>query len=371
MSQPWTQKLWPHLTAQCRRASLFQLVRQGCPRCQVSRSHWRVGRSSNVPTLRSSSPVLICRRIVSVSQIEDVLMECTRKSTSHLWTDELGEPTHCLFESVLSWDSACLVVPDWSWQFNSGRARQSSGFAFRLVLAGLTPVMCVSWGMCFWDTKGQSDLLGTPKSLFGIQNAFFGIQKVFLTFSQVKGVSWIVKLLLTFWKVKSVKGVGSTVGDPKSSRKSTRNQQHTKQEKQHKETEAATSTEKAKYSSTNKQSSKNNRKHKQQAAQAEASWLNSSTNSIKQQQHRKKAAKGSAKAPKGSAKAPKGSAKAAKAAAKAAQTVQTATKTGSAATGTRGLRRRGAKGLFVLSLASSRGISVVFSMLFLRYRWIL
>ena len=52
----------------------------------------------------------------------------------------------------------------------------------------------------------------------------------------------------------------------------------------------------------------------------------------------------------GSTLAPKASAK--------AQTVQTATKTAKAATETRGPRRRGPKGLFVFSLASSRGISV-------------
>ena len=47
-------------------------------------------------------------------------------------------------------------------------------------------------------------------------------------------------------------------------------------------------------------------------------------------------------------------AKAAQAAAEAAQTVQTTIKTAKAATQTRGPRRRGPKGLFVLSLASSR-----------------
>ena len=49
---------------------------------------------------------------------------------------------------------------------------------------------------------------------------FFGYKKWFLTFSEVKGVSSVGKLLLTFWKVKSGKGEFFNGRRPKRSRSS-------------------------------------------------------------------------------------------------------------------------------------------------------
>ena len=75
---------------------------------------------------------------------------------------------------------------------------------------------------CFWvDTKVFYE---DTKNAF-----FFGIQKKFLTFSEVKRISFIVKLFLTFWKVKSGKG-GVQKGDPeKAVAKAARSQQQQKQ----------------------------------------------------------------------------------------------------------------------------------------------
>ena len=105
--------------------------------------------------------------------------------------------------------------------------------------------MRFSWGAIVFlgGTKDQSDFLG--------YKMFFGTQK---------------KVLDIFEKRQ---GWGSTVGDPKSSRKSSREQQHTKQEKQHKEAEAATSTEKAKI-----QQHKQTEQQKQQKAQTTESTNN-------------------------------------------------------------------------------------------------
>ena len=109
--------------------------------------------------------------------------------------------------------------------------------------------------------------------------------------------------------------------------------------------------------------------HKQQEPHKQKQ-VAQTTNSTKQQRHRKKAPEGSAKAAKcitnnTKSCAPRGTqaVKAAQAAAKAAQTVQTATKTTKAATETRGPRRRAPKGLFVFSLSFSWNFGV--SMLFL------
>ena len=68
----------------------------------------------------------------------------------------------------------------------------------------------------FWDTI----------FFFGIQNAFFGIQKFVLDFFGGLRVSSIVKLLLTFGKVKNGKGGVSTVGDPKAAAKAAHQEEH-------------------------------------------------------------------------------------------------------------------------------------------------
>ena len=64
-----------------------------------------------------------------------------------------------------------------------------------------------------------------------------------LVFSEVKGVLSIVKLFLTFWKVKSDQGGGSTVGGLKAaeqrSRKKSSKQAETEQHKQQQTTQAA------------------------------------------------------------------------------------------------------------------------------------
>ena len=57
-----------------------------------------------------------------------------------------------------------------------------------------------------WDTKRPKGFLWDTKVFFvGYKRLFFGIQNLFLTFSEVKGVSSIVKLFLTFWKVKAAR----------------------------------------------------------------------------------------------------------------------------------------------------------------------
>ena len=108
-------------------------------------------------------------------------------------------------------------------------------------------------------------------------------------------------------------GWGSTVGDPKSSRKSSRKQQHTKQEKQHKEAEAAQTTE----------------AQRTGAAQAEASCTNNKEHQSAATQE--KSTKRISKSSKRSSKSSNRDTRAQKA---------------------------GTEGLFVLSLASSRVISV-------------
>ena len=89
----------------------------------------------------------------------------------------------------------------------------------------------------FWgDTKDQSDFFRHRSLFWGYKMLFFGIQKMILTFSEVKwGLTncFIVPDILEGQKRQG--WVFSTVGDPKSSSKSSRKQQHTKQEKQHKE----------------------------------------------------------------------------------------------------------------------------------------
>ena len=116
-----------------------------------------------------------------------------------------------------------------------------------------------------------------------------------LTFCEVKRVSSIVKLFLTFWKVTSGKGGFVFNGRrPKSSRKSSSSsksgsKQDKQQEKQHKEAEAAHKTEKAlqqKQQEQQKQQKAAKTKEKTQtteAAQAETSCTNRSTNSTNKQ----------------------------------------------------------------------------------------
>ena len=82
------------------------------------------------------------------------------------------------------------------------------GFAF----LGCTKVF-------FWDTKDESDFFGYKSLFFLDTKCFFRDAKNCSTFSEVKGVSPIVSLFLTFWKVKSGKGVFFNGWRPNSSRK--------------------------------------------------------------------------------------------------------------------------------------------------------
>ena len=181
---------------------------------------------------------------------------------------------------------------------------------------------------------------------------FFGVQKFVLDiFGGQRGLIDCKIVLEILKKKKKRPGWGSTVGEPKSSRKSSRKQkahitgkatQTTGAGKQHKQ-------QRAPNSSNTRKSTERISKSSKRSSKSSTNMKNSSTNSSKVAQTT--------------------TAKAAQATAKVAQTVQTATKTARAATETRGPRRRAPKGLFVLSLASSRGISVVFlSFFFLRYR---
>ena len=94
------------------------------------------------------------------------------------------------------WEHGCTVGIDWN-----------------------PPVLWIVEGMCFF--------LGHQSHFLGYKNALFGMQKMFLTFSEVKGVSSIVKLLLAFSKVKS----GKSAFRPKSGSKSrTNNKPHKQQQ---------------------------------------------------------------------------------------------------------------------------------------------
>ena len=141
-----------------------------------------------------------------------------------------------------------------------------------------------SWDVLFWGSKSLFSGIQRPKcffffwtpKFFWIQNAFFLDTKfLFLTFSEVKGVSSIAKLLLTFWKVRSGKGVFFNRRRPKSSRKSssgskscsksrTNNKKNsTKKQKQHK-TEKNKTAETTVQAAETKKTAKNRKKHKQQ-----------------------------------------------------------------------------------------------------------
>ena len=102
------------------------------------------------------SPVLIFRREVSMYHESKLLWWNAQKtSASNPRTDDLGEPMYWLSESAPPWDLARTAVPSWSGSSDlavsakptsclavwiSNGVAQSSGFALRLGLAGLTPV---------------------------------------------------------------------------------------------------------------------------------------------------------------------------------------------------------------------------------------
>ena len=94
---------------------------------------------------------------------------------------------------------------------------------------------------------------------------------MFLTFSEVKGVSSIVLLFLTFWKVKRGKGGVSTVGDPKSSRKSSKQQ----------EKQQTTGTAQAEASCTKQQ-----RAPKAATQEKSTKRISKSSTNMKKQQHK-------------------------------------------------------------------------------------
>ena len=114
-----------------------------------------------------------------------------------------------------------------------------------------------------WDMKDQSDFfLETP--IFFHKIFFWDTEKLFLTFSEVIGVSSIVKLFLTNWKVKS--------GKERSATQKRQQKQDEQQETQHKEVEAAHKTE----SKTAETTAQAETKKQQQQAHTAASCTNSS-----------------------------------------------------------------------------------------------
>ena len=152
---------------------------------------------------------------------------------------------------------------DLLWQRPGRLWPQPSTWPIWAILVGTDrfwPTLPTRLGLADFGAPGRWDALslGYKNLLWGHKMLLFGTQKMLLTLSEVKGVSTYCLIVLDILEGPKRQGWSSTVGDPKSSRKSSRKERHTKQEKQHKEAEAA------KYSSTNKESSKNNRKHKQQ-----------------------------------------------------------------------------------------------------------
>ena len=100
---------------------------------------------------------------------------------------------------------------------------------------------------------------------------FSGYKKLFLTFSEVKGVSPIVYLFLTFWWVKSGKGGVQRSATPKAASKSRTNNRKSKT------VQAETK------NSNNNRKSTNNKPHKQQqVAQTAAQIAPNSSNTAAQ-----------------------------------------------------------------------------------------
>ena len=220
-------------------------------------------------------------------------------------------------------------------------------------------------GFAFFS--GTKFLLGykRPKWFFVLQNAFSGYENL-LTISQVKGVSLIVELLLTFGRSKAAR-VGFNGRRPQSAAEnsSTQNRKSsTKKQKQQHQQKSKIQQHKQKSIENNRKASLTNNKEHQTAVTQEKStkrisksrtnMKNSSTNSSKSSTNSK-------------ISAPRGT----QAAAKAVQPVQIATKTAKATTQTRGPRRLGFKGLFLIGVYSWNFGFSRFFFFFLRYRWIL
>ena len=215
--------------------------------------------------------------------------------------------------------------------------------------------------------------------LWNTKDFFFWIQNFLLTFSEVKGVSSIVKFFLTFWKVTSgwVFQRSATKSRSKSNRRQQQKQQNKqqKQKKQHKQQKPHKQPNSSKTGKKQKNQQQQQHKHEKTAAtaaQTEATAQKQHKQQEKQYKHfgRSKAGKdwffncrrlestpaaAAAKQQK-QQKQHKKHKQQRKQQTKAA--AETATKRPEGG-GPEGPERRGPDGLFVLSLASFRGISVV------------
>ena len=117
----------------------------------------------------------------------------------------------------------------------------------------------------FWDTKDRSAFWETPKSFGWIKMLFSGYKKCF---SEVKGVSSIVKLFLTFWKVKSGKGGVQRTATQKAAAKAVHSQQLKRQKAAAQTTVQATETKETaknkRISTKNKSRTSSSKLYKQQ-----------------------------------------------------------------------------------------------------------
>ena len=117
---------------------------------------------------------------------------------------------------------------------------------------------------------------------------FLGYKNLFLTFSEVNGVSSIVELFLTFWKVKSGQW-GSIVGEPKKAAgkeaESRKAHMRGKQHKQQRAPTAGTQEKTSKGSAKAAKSSKQQEQHKHEKQQQSSTNNNSEscTKQFKQQ----------------------------------------------------------------------------------------
>ena len=159
---------------------------------------------------------------------------------------------------------------------------ERNGTAGASTFASGSPLSLVSIGVgCVQQGQSGCDFLGGTKVFFWDTKCFFRETKIVVDILGGQRGPINCLIVLEILEGQKRQGWGSTVGDPKSSRKSSRKQQHAKQEKQHKEAETATSTEKA---------SNNNRKHKQQEPhkqkQVAKEGSNTGKNSERKKQHK-------------------------------------------------------------------------------------
>ena len=158
------------------------------------------------------------------------------------------------------------------------------------------------WGVqksFWWIHKTKVIFLVIQKSLWviEIQNVFSRNKSFWLTFSEGKWGLTICLIVLDILESKKRQGWGSTVGDPKSSRKNSRKQQHTKQEKQQKQQKAQTTGNSAQTTgAAQAEASCTNNKEHQTTATQEKNTKRISKRSSKSSKHGKQQHKKATKA---------------------------------------------------------------------------